>query len=54
MTLLVFNELTGCLRPKSRHPERSASRIYHMTESLWRAVEELVLSVAEGTSAMLV
>ena len=25
-----------------------------MTESLWRAVEELVLSVAEGTSAMLV
>src|ERR1700739_2945895 len=25
--------------PQSRHPERSASQIYRLTEGLWRAVE---------------
>jgi len=35
-------------------PERSAPQIYRITESLWRGVEEPVLSEAEGTSAMLV
>src|ERR1700684_3605872 len=25
--------------PQGRHPERSASQIYHLTEGLWRAVE---------------
>ena len=34
--------------------ERSAARIYRITDGLWRAVEEPVLSVAEGTPAMLV
>jgi hypothetical protein len=33
---------------------RSASQIYRITEDLWRAVEEPVPSVAEGTPAMLV
>jgi len=40
--------------PKRRHPERSASQIYRITEGLWRGVEEPVPSVAEGTPAMLV
>jgi hypothetical protein len=40
--------------PQNRHPERSASRIYCLTEGLWRAVEEPVPSVAEGTPRMLV
>jgi hypothetical protein len=40
--------------PQDRHPERSASRIYRLTEGLQRVVEELVLSVAEGTPRMLV
>ena len=41
--------------PQNRHPacpglpwERSASQIYRLTEGIWRAVEEPVLSVAEG------
>jgi hypothetical protein len=25
--------------PQGRHPERSASQIYRLTEGLWRAVE---------------
>jgi hypothetical protein len=40
--------------PQSRHPERSAARIYRVTDGLWRGVEEPVLSVAEGTPAMLI
>jgi hypothetical protein len=47
--------------PKTRHPacpglpwERSASQINRMTQPLWRGVEEPVLSVAEGTSAVLI
>src|SRR5882757_8268829 len=40
--------------PHDRHPERSASRIYRLTEGLQRVVEEPVLSVAEGTPRMLV
>ena len=46
----------GCFSsklPQNRHPERSAARIYRVTQRLWRAVEEPVLSVAEGTSAAL-
>src|SRR6266702_3140516 len=44
-----FSEL-----PQDRHPERSASRIYRLTEGLQRVVEEPVLSVAEGTPRMIV
>jgi hypothetical protein len=47
----------GCFSSKllqNRHPERSASRIYRVTQRLWRGVEEPVLSVAEGTSALLI
>src|SRR5712675_1825194 len=40
--------------PHDRHPERSASRIYRLTEGLQRVVEEPVLSEAEGTPRMLV
>ena len=40
--------------PQRRHPERSASHIYRMTQFLWRGVEEPVLSVAEGTPAVLI
>ena len=40
--------------PQTRHPERSASQINRMTQPLWRGVEEPVLSVAEGTSAVLI
>jgi hypothetical protein len=39
---------------QSRHPERSASQIYRKQRTLWRGVEEPVLSVAEGTPAMLI
>ena len=39
--------------PQNRHPERSASPIYHLTQCLWRVVEEPVLSGVEGTSAVL-
>jgi hypothetical protein len=39
--------------PQNRHPERSASPIHPVTQCLWRGVEEPVLSVAEGTSALL-
>jgi hypothetical protein len=39
---------------QSRHPERSAAQTYRIENGLWRAVEEPVLSVAEGTPAMLV
>jgi hypothetical protein len=35
-------------------PERSASHIGRVTQGLWRGVEEPVLSVAEGTPAILV
>ena len=35
--------------PQSRHPERSAARIYRIADGLWRGVFEPVLSVAEGT-----
>ena len=38
--------------PKNRHPERSASQNARVTQLLWRGVEEPVLSVAEGTSAV--
>ena len=45
---------------QNRHPacpgvpwERSASQIYRKQSALWRGVEEPVLSVAEGTPAML-
>ena len=34
--------LFGCFSsnsPQNRHPERSASRIYRVTQRLWRAVE---------------
>src|SRR6202044_1488143 len=40
--------------PQTRHPERSASPIDRVTQRLWRGVEEPVLSVAEGTSAVLI
>ena len=40
--------------PQNRHPERSASQIDCVTQCLWRGVEEPVLSVAEGTSALLI
>ena len=40
--------------PQNRHPERSASQIYRVTQRLWRGAEEPVLSVAEGTSAVLI
>jgi hypothetical protein len=40
--------------PQIRHPERSASQIYRVTQGVWRGVEEPVLSVAEGTSEMLI
>ena len=40
--------------PQNRHPERSASQIDRVTQRLWRGVEEPVLSVAEGTSAVLI
>jgi hypothetical protein len=40
--------------PQNRHPERSAPQIYPATQRLWRGVEEPVLSVAEGTSAVLI
>src|ERR1700753_1521534 len=39
--------------PQNRHPERSASQMDRVTQRLWRGVEEPVLSVAEGTPAML-
>jgi hypothetical protein len=39
---------------QNRHPERSASPIDRVTQRLWRGVEEPVLSVAEGTSAVLI
>jgi hypothetical protein len=39
--------------PQNRHPERSASQIGCVTQRLWRGVEEPVLSLAEGTSAVL-
>ena len=39
---------------QSRHPERSAARIYRITDGLWRGVEEPVPSVAEATPAMIV
>jgi hypothetical protein len=46
---------TSCLQaPKqSRHPERSASQIDRAAKGFGRGVEEPVLSVAEGTSAVL-
>ena len=40
--------------PQNPHPERSALQIDRVTQQLWRGVEEPVLSVAEGTSAVLV
>ena len=40
--------------PQNRHPERSAPQIDRVTQRLWRGVEEPVLSVAEGTSAVLI
>ena len=40
--------------PQNRHPDRSASQIDHVTQCLWRVVEEPVLSGVEGTSAMLI
>ena len=40
--------------PQNRHPERSASKIYRLTQDLKRGVEEPVLSVVEGTPAMLI
>ena len=40
--------------PPNRHPEGSASPIDRVTQRLWRGVEEPVLSVAEGTSAVLI
>jgi hypothetical protein len=40
--------------PQNRHPERSASQIDRVIQRLWRGVEEPVLSVAEGTSAVLI
>jgi hypothetical protein len=57
----LFEKLLGKLLrvfffklPQNRHPERSASQIGRVTLRLWRGVEEPVLSVAEGTAAMLV
>ena len=38
---------------QTRHPERSAAQICRITSALWRAVEEPVPSVAEGTPAVL-
>ena len=38
---------------QNRHPERSAAQMDRVTQRLWRGVEEPVLSVAEGTSAVL-
>jgi hypothetical protein len=40
--------------PQTRHLERSASPINRPAQRLWRGVEEPVLSVAEGTSAVLI
>ncbi len=47
--------------PQDRHPacpglpwERSASQIYRLTKGSWRAVEEPVPSIAEGTPRVLV
>jgi hypothetical protein len=40
--------------PQTRHPERSASPIDRVIQRLWRGVEEPVLSVAEGTPAVLI
>jgi hypothetical protein len=40
--------------PQTRHPERSVLPIDRLTQRLWRAVEEPVLSVAEGTPAVLI
>ena len=39
--LFVFSALlAGCFSPpQSRHPERSAARVYRITDGLWRAVE---------------
>ena len=39
--------------PQNRHLERSASQLDRVIPRLWRGVEEPVLSVAEGTSAVL-
>src|SRR5271163_2867791 len=38
---VFFAHLTKCFQPppQSRHPERSASHIYRITEGLWRGVE---------------
>ena len=40
--------------PQNRHPERSASQIDCVPQRLARGVEESVLSVAEGTPALLI
>jgi hypothetical protein len=40
--------------PQNRHPERSASPTNRLTQRLWRAVEEPVLSGVEGTPALLI
>ena len=39
--LFVFLQMTRCfsILPQSRHPERSASQVYWITEGLWREVE---------------
>ena len=53
--LFVFSAYpTSCISSprQSRHPERSASKIYRKQRALWRGVEEPVPSVAEGTPAM--
>jgi hypothetical protein len=45
VTFLIFrvfftpNRLLFLKLPQGRHPERSASQIYRLTEGLWRAVE---------------
>jgi hypothetical protein len=40
--------------PTESSSERSASQIDRVTQRLWRGVEEPVLSVAEGTSAVFI
>ena len=55
--LLIEAAFRSCFSsklPQSRHPESSASQIYRVVQRLERGVEEPVLSVAEGTPAMLV
>src|ERR1700733_13737553 len=44
VTFSIFSRFlhpTRCFKfpPKRRHPERSASQIYRITEDLWRGVE---------------